>query len=320
MTRLGMLLSLLIGLVPCGPSTAIALDEMVEIGSLTMSEGDFLRGDAAAGTPVTLSGRLEGPDTGEPLPVVILLHGTDGPKSGAVRHWSRFLNTFGIATLSLDSYTGRHLGDASADQSRFGQFSQIYDTYRAVEALAANPKIDGARVAVMGFSRGGNAALYSAMARFQKAFGPANGRIVAHLPFYPACNFELVDQLNTTGAPIREFHGTDDDWTPAAPCRVYVERLRAAGRDARMIEYPGALHGFDSPSNPSWHSDPGWQTSRSCLRREENAQLVNTATGKPFTYADACVEYGPSVKFDAVAAADAQEAVKVFLAEVFRRQ
>lgn len=319
MTRLGMLLCFLISLVPFA-STAGALDEVVEVKSRTLSEGDFLRGDTAAGAPVTLSGRLEGPDTEELLPVVILLHGTDGPKSGAVRYWSQFLNKIGIATLSLDSYTGRRLSDASADQSQFGQFSQIYDTYRAVEALAANPKIDGARVAVMGFSRGGNAALYSAMVRFQTAFGPTNGRIVAHLPFYPACNFELADQMNVAAAPIREFHGADDDWTPAAPCRAYVGRLSAAGHDARMVEYPGALHAFDNPRIPSWHADPGWQTSRNCLRREKNAQLVNAATGKPFSYADACVEYGPSVKFDGAAAADAQEAVKAFLTEIFRRK
>lgn len=186
-----------------------------------------------------------------------------------------------------------------------------------MEVLAAHPKIDGSRVAVMGFSRGGNTALYSVLARFQKSFGPKEGRIVAHLPFYPACNFELVGQLDVASAPIREFHGADDDWTLAASCRAYIDRLADAGHDAQMTIYPSALHAFDSPRNPARHADSSWQTSRNCLRREEDGRLINAATGKPFTYADAGVEYGPSAQYNDAAATAAQVAVKAFLTELF---
>jgi dienelactone hydrolase len=308
---------LLLGITAYCVSSALAFDEKLEVHSRTLTDSAFLRGDPDAGSPVVLHGGLAGPDGEQDLPVAILLHGTDGPGSGAVWNWRRFLNSIGIATLSLDSYTGRGLSDASSDQALFGQFTQIYDTYRAVEALAAHPKFDGSRVAVMGFSRGGNAALYSAMVRFQKSFGPKEGQIVAHLPFYPACNFELVDQFNVTGAPIREFHGADDDWTPAAPCRAYIDKLAEAGHDAQMTIYPGALHAFDSAKNPAHVSDSDWQTSRNCLRREEEGQLVNAATGRPFTYADACVEYGPSSQYNDAAATAAQAAVKEFLTGVF---
>ena len=180
---------------------------------------------------------LSGPDGKEKLPVVVLLHGGDGPGSGAVWNWSRALNGAGIATFSLDSYTGRGLSRAPADRSL--EFTQIYDTYRAVEVLAAHPKIDGARVAVVGFSLGGITALYSAMARFHQSFGPQEGKIVAYLPFYPYCNFGLVDELNIVSGPIREFHGGDDDATPAAPCRAYIDRLAEAGHDAQMTILSG---------------------------------------------------------------------------------
>jgi dienelactone hydrolase len=266
---------------------------------------------------VSLKGTLAGPDREGKLPVVILLHGGDGPKSGAVWNWTRFFASKGIATFSLDSYTGRGLIQASTDQSQFGQFTQIYDTYRAVEKIAPHPKVDGSRIAVMCFSRGGNAALYSALVRFQKSFGPKEGEIVAHLPFYPACNFELVDQLNVTRAPIREFHGADDDWTLAATCRAYIDRLAEAGHHVKMTVYPGVLHAFDSLSSPARTADPDWQTSRNCFRREENVKLLNAATGRPFTYADACVEYGASAQYNDAAATAAQTAVYQFLTEVF---
>jgi dienelactone hydrolase len=300
-------------------SAASALDAELEVYSRTLTDEDFLLGNTTAGTPVTLSANLSGPESIDKLPVVVLLHGTDGPGSGAVWAWDRFLRSIGIATLSLDSYTGRGLTQASTDQSLFGQFTQIYDAYRAADVLADHPRIDASRVALMGFSRGGNAALYSAMKRFQKSFGPSNARIVAHIPFYPACNFQLVDELEIADAPIREFHGTDDDWTLAATCRAYIDRLAAAGNDVTMTEYKGALHSFDSPRNPARFSDSDNQTSRNCMRREEDGKLVNAATGRRFSYSDACVEYGPSSQYNDAAAMAAQAAVKIFLEEVFGR-
>lgn len=318
MMRLGILF-IYLSMGPFYASAAFALEDRLVVNSRTLAEDDFLRGNTTAGTPVTLSGNLSGPEGVNKLPVVILLHGTDGPGSGAVWAWERFLNSIEIATLSLDSYTGRSLTQASTDQSLFGQFTQIYDAYRAADALADHPKIDATRIALMGFSRGGNAALYSAMTRFQKTFGPSKGRIVAHLPFYPACNFQLVGELEVADAPIREFHGTDDDWTPAAPCRSYIDRLAAAGEDATMTEYKGAIHAFDSPRNPARFTDSDNQTSRNCMRTEVDGKLLNAATGRPFSYSDACVEFGPSSQYNDAAATAAQAAVKAFLEEVFGR-
>src|SRR2546430_4666624 len=42
-------------------------------------------------------------------------------------------------------------------------------------------------------------------------------------------------------APIRQFHGAADDYVTVAPCRPYFERLRAAGRDAQLVEYAGEI-------------------------------------------------------------------------------
>lgn len=304
-------------LVGYGVSPALALDETVSIPSRAISDQEFLREDDTAAAPVTVTGQLTGPDSDTPSPVVILLHGTDGPRSGAANGWRAFLNQNGVTTLRLDSYTGRGLDQASSDQGSFGQFAQIYDVYRAADALADDPRIDASRIVVMGFSRGGNAALYSALTRFQDAFGPQRAEIVAHLPFYPACNFELEGELEVTDAPIRLFHGSEDDWTLVAPCRTYIERLANAGADAVLTEYAGARHGFDNPANPALYRDRDNQTSRNCQRREEDGQLLNAATGEPFTYEDACVEYGPSSQYDDAAARAAQAAVVALLAELF---
>ena len=56
------------------------------------------------------------------------------------------------------------------------------------------------------------------------------------------------------------------------------------------------------------------QTFRSCqLAEAENGVIVNIKTKQPFTYADPCVEYGPTVAYDEKATTEARKAVKDFL-------
>ena len=292
-------------------------DERIDVPSLSLTNEQFLGGDIANGVPVTLTGHLRFPNWNERLPAVVLLHGSDGAMGSPALHWAQFLNKMGIATLRLDSFSKRGIGQVSGDQSQLGVFAQIYDAYRAVDALAVHPRIDRSRIAVMGFSRGGGAALYSSMRRFQDLYGPAGTHIAAHLPFYPFCNIQLVGELEISDAPIREFFGAADDWNLAAPCREYIARLRATGKDVRMTEYPGAFHSFDDPG-PTREIIHHVQNMSRCQRHEADGKLINMETGKPFTYKDACVGRRATVGYNKVATAAAQAAVKEFLGVVFR--
>ena len=176
-------------------------EERINVPSLTLTNEQFLSGDTANGVPVTLTGNLRFPNWQERLPAVVLLHGSDGASSSPVFHWGQFLNKMGITTLRLDSFSGRGIGQVSGNQSQLSMFAQVYDAYRAVDALATHPRIDSSRIAVMGFSRGGGAALYSSMRRFQDLYGPRKTHIAAHLPFYPFCNVQLVGELDIADVP-----------------------------------------------------------------------------------------------------------------------
>ncbi len=48
------------------------------------------------------------------------------------------------------------------------------------------------------------------------------------------------------------------------PCRDYVARLREAGADATLTEYPGAHQGFDNPLDAPLMSLTNAQTTRNC--------------------------------------------------------
>jgi dienelactone hydrolase len=210
-------------------NTYVARMEIHSFQSVTLTDKQFLTGEKN-GKPVTLVGELRLPRPGNKQPVVILLHGSGGI-IGFITDWERDLNAMGVATFVIDSFTPRGIDNTRDDQSRLGRLAMIIDAYRALELLSKNPRVDPARIAIMGFSRGGQAALYASMKRFQRMYGPTNLEFAAYIPFYPNCSTTYKLDNEVADRPIRIFHGSADDYAPVAPCRSYVERLKIKGKD-----------------------------------------------------------------------------------------
>lgn len=282
--------------------------------SRTPTDQQFLTG-AADAPRVAIAGELRLPAAGSGrLPAVVLLHGSGGVSMNLLA-WVTELNGMGIATFVVDSFAGRGIVSTPTDQDRLSRLVMVVDAYRALDLLAAHPRIDPARVAVMGFSRGGGAAHWTAMDRFRAMHAAqSQARYALHIAFYPTCNRDFRDAL-AIGAPVRVIHGTADDYVPIAECRDFVGRLRAAGRDAAILEIEGAHHVFDAPTgSPVRLAQP--QTTRNCpiIRETAEGSLVNGATGRPFTYAsDPCVERGVTLGRDAQGLETARRAVREML-------
>ncbi len=195
----------------------------------------------------------------------------------------------------------------------------MIDAYRALSLLAQHPRIDPERIAVMGFSKGAVPAVYSSNERFRKLYDPAKVSFAAHIGLYTPCNVQYRDDDKVTGAPIRLFHGIADDYVPIAPCRGYVERLKRAGANVALSEYPDAFHAYDSTAVSPPIQLPQAQTTRNCTLREgDNGQVLNAKTGAIYTLADSCVEHGPHVGFDQAAYQATVKAVREFLAATFK--
>ena len=198
----------------------------------------------------------------------------------------------------------------------------IVDAYKALGILTKHPRLDANRIAIMGFSKGAFAAVYSSNERFRKLYAPANGsRFAAHIGLYTPCNVTYRDDDKTTGAPIRLFHCIADDWTAIGPCRTYVDRLKSAGVDITLTEYSGAQHGYDHffrGTEPI--ALPQATTTRNCqLEEGEQGLILNSKTGKPYdAKRDPCVERGPHLGYNEAATAATTGAVKEFLATQFR--
>ena len=298
---------------PVASRAQVARTEIHSFQSTTLTDQDFLTGHKD-GAPVTLTGelRLTRPGT-DRLPVVVLLHGSGGI-SGYVTDWEQDLNSMGVATFVIDSFTARGIVNTNYDQAQLGRLAMILDAYRALDLLAKHPRVDPKRIVLMGFSRGGQAALYASMKRFQRMHALPGHEFAAYIAFYPQCVTAFRDEENVADKPIRIFHGSADDYNPIAPCRVYVDRLKANGKDVRLTEYAGAGHVFDGRANKAPVKLEKAQTIRQCqLAEAEDGVIVNAKTRQPFTYSDPCVEYGPTIAYDEKASTEARKAVKDFL-------
>jgi len=295
-----------------------ARTELHPIQTLTLSDEQFLKGDSG-GKQVTVSAQFRIAQGSGRLPVVVMVHGSGGIGPN-IDVWSKEFIEMAVSTFVLDGFTGRGLSRVSNDQALLGRLNLILDVYRALDVLAKHPRVDSVRIVLMGFSRGGQAALYASMKRFHQTWNKSGVEFAAYIPFYPDCMTTFVSDAEVADRPIRIFHGAPDDYNPVGPCKAYVERLRSAGRDVQLTEYPNAPHGFDNPLGsvtPSVSKDS--QTVRRCRIREEPVgQLINTATKQVFTYKDPCVERDPHVGHDPAAAQAAKQSVKNLLRTVLK--
>lgn len=308
--------AILVALVCSAATSSLAQPARVEIhplASTTLTDQEFLTG-RKEGKPVTIAGELRLPRGGtDRVPVVVLLHGSGGI-SGYVSDWEQELNSIGVATFVIDSFTARGIVNTNYDQALLGRLAMIVDAYRALDMLAKHSRIDPARIALMGFSRGGQAALYASLKRFQRLQGTVGREFAAHIVFYPSCGTAFIDDDDVTDKPIRLFHGTADDYVPVAPCRAYVERLKAKGKNVQLTEYAGAAHVFDGRAYKAPVKLEKAQTWRNCqLAEAEGGSIINVAIKRPFSYSDSCVEYGPTLAYDEKAATEVRKAVKEFV-------
>jgi dienelactone hydrolase len=295
-----------------------ARTELHSVDTLTLSDSQFLSGDAN-GKATTIAGQLRIATGSGRMPVVALQHGSGG-MAGNIEMWAREFSAMGVSTFALDGFTGRGLTQVGTNQALLGRLNFILDIYRGLEVLAKHPRVDGQRIALMGFSRGGQAALYASLKRFHQMWNKSGIQFVAYVAFYPDCATSFIADTDVTDRPIRIFGGTPDDYNPIALCKAYAERLKAAGQDVQVTEYPNAPHAFDNPlGNAVATVSPQSQSVRNCRIREEPAGiLINAGTGQPFSYKDACVMLGPHLGHDPEATRQAKQAVTTFVREVFK--
>jgi carboxymethylenebutenolidase len=128
-----------------------------------------------------------------------------------------------------------------------------------------HPSGRGDRIGVTGFCRGGMyTLLFAAHSREVKAAVPWYG------PLRPAKTpgvrtegpFDLAAQIN---APVLGLYGAEDLGIPAADVKAFEAALKAAGKAAEFVIYPGAPHAFFADYRPSYRPEAAKDGWRRCV-------------------------------------------------------
>ena len=132
-----------------------------------------------------MSGELFLPPGTDKVPALLIHHGSGGVSETRELRYAREIVQMGVATLVINSFKPRGITSTVRDQSTVTNNDMLADEFAALKALAGHARIDGKRVGVMGFSKGGTAALLAAHeVRAARAL-PEGLRFALHVPFYP---------------------------------------------------------------------------------------------------------------------------------------
>jgi dienelactone hydrolase len=216
----------------------------------------------------TLDGYLYQPQGGGRHPAIVGLHGCSGMfVRGSVSPlefaWAYELRSRGWVVLLVDSFGPRQHGEmcsiAGFDLSIYR--SRPKDAYGALAWLQAQDYVRADRVAALGWSQGGGVVLMSvgepSVGRPRDLAQPDFRAAVA---FYPAsCRTDREPLGWTTRIPLLVLQGEADVWTPAPPCKAFIDGVAARGAPVEIVLYPGAYHAFDAP-NLSQRDLPNYRT------------------------------------------------------------
>jgi dienelactone hydrolase len=202
--------------------------------------------------------------------------------------------------------------------------ANLADALAALKLLATHPRIDPARIGVMGFSRGGQVALYSSLEPLRRGMIAGDLSFAAHVALYPSCSIPYRAQ-QVSRAPILMLLGGADDYTPAAACRDYAAWFTAKGVPVQAITYDGAHHDFDIPEAPRFLQS--LQSARDCkaevevesgsVRRLDTGETLRDPTAIA-AYFRGCMQRGATMGGNPAALARAERDVATFLRETLR--
>ena len=108
----------------------------------------------------------------------------------------------------------------------------------ALTALAAMPQVDSSRLGAIGFCFGGTAVLELAR---------DSADVAGVVSFHGGLETQMPAVAGEVKARILVCNGADDPMIPPKQVEAFEDEMKKASAKYRVINYPGAVHGFTNP-------------------------------------------------------------------------
>lgn len=221
------------------PGQEISIDSR---SPLTMSD---LR--TGAGANVKIDAHLWMPDNASgPVPAVVIFN------CGAVELEQKegaYTDEFhrrGYAVLNVNGL-GARVDDVAGNLNEAVfkyRYATIVDALMSLKTLAADPRIDAKRIAIIGWTNGGTSILGADIEELRATYvGPAS-HFASIVPITPACG-EATLGAHFEQTPVLAVLGEKDDFAPPKPCEAYRDAANARGAKLDMFVYPGTAHNWE---------------------------------------------------------------------------
>ena len=228
-----------------------------------------LQSRQAPAARVNVSATLRFPEEARArYPAVVVVHTVAGYLEDNEGHYAAELRQAGFATLTYDGFAARASTGLGLARSGPGLWpSGVADAYAALRLLSSDPRIDASRIAIVGFSFGGEVAHLAALASLRAALDPGEVRFAAHVAYYPAGVFGVIAEPGAyTGSPILMLLGDKDDNLPLRKVESYLAYAKAAGSPAPIetVRYPNAYHAWTVPGLTILRFYPEYPSTKQC--------------------------------------------------------
>lgn len=223
------LLSLLTGLILASAAQAAVVGEPVDYQAGKTTLKGFLAYDDA------LPGKRPG---------VLVVHEWWGHNDYA-RARARQLAQLGYVALAIDMYGEGKQATHPAEAGKFSaalmaQLPVAEQRFQAAfELLARHPRVDGGRLAAIGYCFGGGVVLHMARTGM-----PLRG--VAS--FHGSLGALRPAERGKVKAKVLVCTGADDPFVKAEELATFEQEMKAARVDYKLIRYRGAKHSFTNPA------------------------------------------------------------------------
>lgn len=190
----------------------------------------------------------EGANAENPVPAMVILHGSGGIKDGREPEYARLFAENGIAGLIVDYYEPRGVKPDTVYQMKTMIATEVdlmSDAYSALNILGTHPAIDANRIGVTGYSYGGMATRYVLDDRLKNIMAPDAPAFALHMDIYGPCH-QTLGHTGTTGAPYLALHGDNDNSVDPALCQEVYKTIEASDSTVESHVFPGAGHAWEN--------------------------------------------------------------------------